>query len=371
MQEEDVEAFLKRQLGKSKRKTDVVDRLYKKPTPDKGEEMPHFQHITPNYIHQIDLLYLPNDKGFIYGLVVADQGSRKIDVEPLKERNCPAILKALRTLYKRKILMAPHLVVTDKGREFGKEFTDNLNDIGIEHRTVKAGRHRMVGIVESKNKLIGKLVHKLLLQVQVSSGISSSKWVEFIPLIVRLINKKVEENAEAFTKRQDENKTKPQKKNQQDIKILDVGDKVRVMLENPEDVHGKRLHGKFRASDIRWDPTIREVRCMLTQPDLPIMYLLDGNYGSEKVEPVAYTYNQLQPVSSREKLPTPVFEEDENRHEIAAITNRDLDEEGNVIYLVKWKNLPKNKNTTWEPRSSLVDDLGENYMRRIDKKFNS
>ncbi len=74
-----------------------------------------------------------------------------------------------------------------------------------------------------------------------------------------------------------------------------------IALDNPQDIHGKRLHGKFRSSDIRYNPKIREVKEVLIVPLQPIMYLLDGSVGDLDIESVGYTYNQLQKVSARER----------------------------------------------------------------------
>jgi hypothetical protein len=46
---------------------------------DKNEQAVTFDHFDKNYLQQMDLLYLPNDKGFQYALIVVDQGTRLLE----------------------------------------------------------------------------------------------------------------------------------------------------------------------------------------------------------------------------------------------------------------------------------------------------
>jgi hypothetical protein len=69
------------------------------------------------------------------------------------------------------------------------------------------------------------------------------------------------------------------------------------------------LNGTFRSSDIRWDPKIRLIKEMLLQPNQPVLYLLDGEYGRLKIEPTRYTRNQLQVVTDKEIQPVKVIKE--------------------------------------------------------------
>ena len=72
---------------------------------DKYNDATTFVAIAENKLQFIDTLYLPNDKGFQYALVLVDQGSRKLDVEPMKNRASKYIVNALKKIYARKILL--------------------------------------------------------------------------------------------------------------------------------------------------------------------------------------------------------------------------------------------------------------------------
>ena len=74
--------------GISKRNHDdnnLLENLYQVPKKDSSGEMAHVVRGTvPNFAHMADLLFLPNDHGYKYALVVVDTNTRKVDAEPLK-----------------------------------------------------------------------------------------------------------------------------------------------------------------------------------------------------------------------------------------------------------------------------------------------
>lgn len=119
--------FFQNQLlgAKNKSKT-VVDELYKKPKKEKGKNMPSFSYESDGYEQQADLLYLPNDQGYQYALVVVDQGDRKTDAEPLKDRSSKTVIKALKTIYARKIINKGLTIKVDAGSEFNGDFKTEL-----------------------------------------------------------------------------------------------------------------------------------------------------------------------------------------------------------------------------------------------------
>ena len=47
--------------------------------------MPKFYNLEENHSHQMDILYLPEDKGYKYCLVVIDIATDNFDAQPLKK----------------------------------------------------------------------------------------------------------------------------------------------------------------------------------------------------------------------------------------------------------------------------------------------
>lgn len=337
--------FIENILNGKKSKRSMVDQLYKTPQKDKDGDNATIPIIDPNYAQYIDLLYLPSDNGLKYCVVIVDQGSRYVGAIPLEDRKVSDVIKGMKAIYKKsKYLQIPTIIISDNGKEFLGQFNNEIQKMGIHHhKLIKAGRHRSM-LAERKNQTIGKIISKILTQVQLTSGNPSSKWVSYLPMIIDAINEKVTEkdikpkpieNAQPFT-------FDPKHK----INILNEGDKVRVALDNPVDVAGNKLHGTFRTGDIRWNPEIRTVKYMYMKPDQPIMYFLDGTHKMNDVyvETVGYTRNQLQKVSVQEKDPDeelPLFENELDREEVQKILERGLNDNNEMMYLVKFKKLEK------------------------------
>jgi hypothetical protein len=367
-----MEQFIKKLLDGKSSKVSVVDQLYKKPQKDVNGDNPTFPHMNPNVAQQIDLLYLPNDQGYKYALVVVDQGNRHVDAEELEDRSVDDIIKALKKIYKRKTYLSkPQVIVSDSGSEFKGTFDTELLRMGIKHhKIVKVGRSRAVSLVERKNQTIGKIINKVIAQVQLTTGHATSKWVSYLPLIIESINDKVDEINKAIPKEKMED-VKPITFNpEHKINLLNEGDKVRVALDKPIDTDGKKLGGRFRAGDIRWNPTIRTVKFIYLKPDEPLMYFLNGPTGDLKIETVGYTRNQLQKVSTREKNvenEQPLFDNEDNRFEVQSIVERKK-VDNKYEYLVKFKGYRKK---SWINRASLVEDMGTSYMKKIDALFTS
>ena len=351
--------FFKDLLTNKKHKIDkpktTLDKLYEKPKDDKDVEAGKFPYPKPNFWQQCDLLFLPNDKGFTYCLVVVDIGSRQVDAEPLQSKNSVDVLKALNTIWKRKILNVPKILTTDQGNEFKGDVVKGLNKLDIILKIAKTGRHRQVALVERKNQTIGNLIHKLIIHDELATGKSSSSWTKALPIIIKVINEKVKEN---FKKQKDsfENRI---------IKVDDMlqeGDNVRVQLDNPMSLQGNKLHGRFRSGDIRFNPTIRTIKYILIKQNQPPIYLLDGNHGSLKVDTTGYTRNQLQLVSHNEILPTtPIMDIEDDRYEVEKIIGKKI-EKGKIFYLIKWKGY-NIKDATYEPKDELMKDIPQRIKR--------
>ena len=362
--------FFNDMLTSKPKRVDKTNRLESKlfeiPKKDTVDDKLHFEYVTPNYWQMADTLYLPNDKGYMYCLVLADIGSRLCDAEPMQNRDATTILNAFRAIYKRGILKPPKQLTTDQGTEFKGETNKGLLLMGINMNFAKAGRHRQVALVERKNQTIGKMIHKLLIHDQLASGNATSQWVNVLPIIIKVINEKVVESFKPESKSKLE--VKFPKKKKFTVSLLNEGDKVRVLLDNPEDITGNKLFGKgFRSGDIRWNPEIRTVKYVSLKPMQVPMYFLDGDVGLLKIEPVGYTRNQLQLVSDTEVKPNkPILEVDEDRFEVESILDKKT-EKRTIYYLIKWKGYSK-KEATWEKRSSLIEDIPQ-LINRFEKKL--
>src|SRR6185312_13609564 len=154
------EYFSDKSKKDKKAKPKVLDKLYQIPKKDKGLDAPTFGETIPNQVHQADILYLPEDDGYKYALVVTDDATRITDAVPLKSKSNEEVLRAFKTIYDRGILILPRKVEVDPGTEFKGSVTKWFRDQNIIVRVGKVGRHRQMALVERRNQIIGTAIHK-------------------------------------------------------------------------------------------------------------------------------------------------------------------------------------------------------------------
>ena len=345
----------------TKKKT-VIDKLLTVPKKDKGVNMPRFQVYEQDYVHQADLMYLPNDNGYKYLLVVVDVGTRLVDAVPLKSKSNNEVLKAFKTIYKRKTLSMPIRLEVDSGSEFKGTVKHYFEQQGVFVRVAKIGRHRQQAIVEKKNQMIQLPLFKRMHSQEYLTGETSVEWVDDLPEVLKELNKNAKEH--------------PPKKLPTDpvcagsaCEMLTEGTKVRVQLEEPRNVttDDKKLHRRFRATDIRWDPDIRIIKQVVIEPGKPPMYLLDGKSGKLGIEPIGYTKNQLQVVDSDEgEIDESVIRGTPKYRKVEKIIGK-LKKGGVMHYKVKWLGLPVSK-ASFEPVTTLREDIPE-LLPKLIKEY--
>jgi hypothetical protein len=351
-------------LGVAPGKDKILHNLLTVPKKDKGVNMPRFQPIEPGLVQQADLLYLPDDKGYKFALVVVDTGSKHGDAEPLKGRSAQDVTNAFKTLYARGILKPPKLQIqVDAGSEFKGVTAKYFKDQHIAVRVAKTGRHRQQALVERRNQIIAVILFKRMSAEELITGEVSKDWVQDLPDVIKAINEVQTTNSAKVQKKLPD---KPVCEGDS-CKMLKIGTKVRVILETPLSVHGdQKLTGKFRSTDLRWAQKIRTIKSVSLKPNMPPLYLLDGEVSDLKIEPVGYTKNQLQVVPENEKYPDSEKVVRGNIYEKTwyperLISKRKVNRK--IEFEVKWRGVTKH---TWEPRTSLikqVPDLVKEFER--------
>ena len=328
--------------------------LYRKPKKDKGVNMPHIYANEKNTVQQADLLFLPNDNGYKYCLVVVDLGSRLTDAVPLKHKNAEDVKKAFEKIYKRGILKMPsYSMQTDPGTEFKGVVKQYFKDHGVYVRYGKPGRHRQQGLVEARNRIIGNILLKRMQTQELLTNQTFRSWVKHLPIVIKAMNNYYPQKYLQGRKLPDQPLCSGDS-----CTAFEIGTKVRAILEEPRDTEGNKLHGRFRSADIRFDPKIRTVKRVLVNPGEPIMYLLDGKGMKGGVEPIAYTKNQLQAIRiDEEDVPGEiVFDEEVIKNpETTWVVKKILGKKkinGKWMLLLRWKGFGP-KDDTWEPYSEI------------------
>jgi len=278
-------------------KADMVQNLMAVPKSDNKINMPHTDpYIKPSYVHQADLLYLPEDDGYKYALVVVDLGSRLCDAEPMKGKTQAETLKCFQKIYSRKLKAPKALLQVDSGSEFKGVVTKWFNKQNIMVRYGKPDRHRQQAVVESYNGIIARALFYKMHQQEIARGETNREWVHLLPKLIHRLN--------VHIKKMNPARKRNMKKMDNDIKcegdtckIIPIGTKVRVISDHPTDSTGIRLHGQFRKTDLRWDPTPRTIEDIVLRPNQPITYKVSG------IPNINYTKHQIQEIPASEAKP--------------------------------------------------------------------
>ena len=143
------------------------------------------------------------------------------------------------------------------------------------------GRHKQQCYAERVIQEIEKPLLKRMIAQEMKTGITSVEWSEDFHDIVREVDRRWQREPPKIP-------NGPPKVDRNTV-LLPEGTRVRVRLYDPISVLGKKLHGKFRTGDIRWDPEIRIIKKLILSPEQPPTYLLNGLHGRLGVSRCAYT----------------------------------------------------------------------------------
>ena len=371
----------------------LVLNLLSVPKRDKPYEAANTTTLKPNTINQADLLFLPldytpvvgdkerckkefkkvnairkkmkqkvfkKDGGYRYLLVVVDTANGMIDAEPIKYKYSFIVRDAMKRIYARKTLIVPKVIEVDDGGEFKDEFDLYFNTVSqVRHK--KSGRHRAQAVVEGVNSLLSKLIQTRMIGEEINTGEASLEWVEDMPKIIKATNKYFVHDPPIV----DEEKHIPIKckSGTMSCDVLELNTPVRIQLDNPVDaVKTKRLHGKFRIGDIRFENKVRYVTQLFLRPDFPPMYKVDEF-------DVGFTRKQLQVVKSDEKKPSSKLQK---KHIVAEILDR-----VKIKNKVHFKLRYEDGDLTTEPRSELMKFIPgmveeyEEYIKKVPVIMNS
>lgn len=325
--------------------------LYRRPPKEKKFERPKVNIWKENSTQQADLGELPLDpNGYHYFLVVIEVSRRRVDAEPIKNKTAQTVLNAFKKIYQRGRLKPPtDRLECDSGKEFDNELVRNFfrNENGVLIRYGEPGRHKQQSFAERAIQEIEKPLIKRMTAQELKTGVTSVEWSEDFYDIVSKVDEKWQRNPMRIPRgppRIDKNTV-----------FLSEGTRVRVKLDEPISVLGKKLHGKFRTGDIRWNPEIRIIKKLILTPEQPPTYLLNGPHGKLGVSRCAYTRKELQVVPEHENPPPDsVIRDKPDRYMPERILDQRI-RRGQLQYLVKWKRYPES-DATWEPAKRFQED---------------
>jgi hypothetical protein len=139
-------------------------------------------------------------------------------------------------------------MITDSGSEFQGKFNDYMKKEEVNKRTAETGRHRSLAVVEKRNQILGKVLFMRMHAQELLTGKLITNWTKDLSDIIRKINEKF--GHKPYTD-DDLYKMHGDPWQQKQI-LLPIGTRVRIQLNEPRDIVGNKLHGKFRGMDTRW-----------------------------------------------------------------------------------------------------------------------
>ncbi|GBB98829.1 hypothetical protein RclHR1_33340001, partial [Rhizophagus clarus] len=252
-----------------------------------------------NATQQSDLAEMPIDpKGYHYFLVVIEISRRRVDAEPIKNKFTNSVIKTFIKIYGRgHIQPSTHRLETDSDSKFtNSQIRDFfLNSIGVMMRFGEPGHHKQQSYAERAIQVIEEPLLKRMTAQELKTGETSIKWSEDFHDIVRLVDEQWQRDPPKIP----EDLPKIDK----NTELLLEGTQVRTKLLEPISVLEKKIHGKFRIGDIKWDPKVRIIKKLILSPEQLPTYLLDGPHGRLRVSKCAYTRKELQVIPINKKPP--------------------------------------------------------------------
>ena len=140
--------------------------LYLRPRKEKRFERSKVLIWKANATQQADTCKMPEDKGFEYFLVLVELACRRVDGEPLKNKEAGTVLRAFRRIYKRGRIISPtHRLEVNNDTEFNNKLVRNffINEIGIFMRFGQPERYRQQCYAERAIQAIQEpLIHRII-----------------------------------------------------------------------------------------------------------------------------------------------------------------------------------------------------------------
>lgn len=357
MQNEFYKYFNLANVPQDYRRRQEISNLFKPPKEEPKKLMPRFYNYIENDTHQIDSLYLPEDHGYKYCIVVADIATSKMDAEPVKDLTSQNVLNAVLRIYRRGIVKTPKRIITDSGSEYASAFANYFRQHHIKQKVAITGRHRQIAMVEHKNQLLGTVLHMQMYAHELLTGEINREWVGQLRAVVDKINERFAH--EPYTDEQlDARFGDPWKQKQE---IIPLGTKVRVALEEPRDVTNAKLHGTFRKTDPRWTTIQYTVDGYVMDPHEPMLYKV--SMPTKPNQRVAYTAQRLQVVKPDEEEPPASVIRGQHKTYVVKELVEKRRFKGRIQYLVRWKGYPQEKDFTWEPQENIPAIAIRSYER--------
>jgi len=247
----------------------------------------HFNVTDPNYLHQMDILYLPRDKkGYKYALTIIDTASRYKAAEPLKKKTALLTAQAIEKIYDTTPLKFPKQLNIDKGSEFKREVLELYTKHNTKINISETGYHKATAMVERFNRTLAERLFKQIHHKEIETNKVVKDWIDILQPTIDQVSRYINMSPNEAIKLE----SVPQMKHNDSDKnnILKIGDTVRYKLSKDKiqniskskfdngDVYNLVIDkGKRRATDAAYSLTKHKIVDINDIPNQPTLYYID------------------------------------------------------------------------------------------------
>lgn len=367
--------------------------------------------------YQADLLdmktYTKFNKNFRYLLNVIDVHSRYAYAVPLKTKNEQEITPAMEGVFE--VMGKPEYLNTDlESAIVGKKFQAMLKSKGVKHyQHDPVDDKRNMSLVERFNRTIRDVLVKYFYSRD------TKNWVDILPNLLANYNSTVH----STTKQEPVKIWKGEERNQQKINVpamlIQVGDTVRILKRyatftkksdvkkftkneykvvkiegntyhvkneknvtqrrkqwelqkiNPADVEEPAFEKQGEGKQFKEEKKKERAARQLAKEDITSDLVNTAPAAAKRERKPVLAPEPPKPRKARAKPKpkpaAPAPEEEGEKYDIERLLEKKT-RKGKVFYKIEWKGYPIDA-ATWEPRTELVRDFGEEAMKELESDF--
>jgi len=255
-----------------------IREIYKKPIDEIAE--PSYNIQKPNVLHETDVLYITNDNGRKYIISVIDTHNSLCESRALTSISMTHCCGALTDIYeKSKYLQFPTCLQADNAFD-NPQFKNWCDENKMKLKITQPHYHRTNAHVERLNQTLGKYIWLYQVDKELDTGKPYTKWLAIYQEIIKELNDRRLDNLDKNYERINKvNRGELPLLNKNNNQIIDVGTKVRLALDEPQSLQGKKYaNNHFRSTDHHWQ----------TSPIYEIVehYLIEGSPPMYKIKNV-------------------------------------------------------------------------------------
>ena len=163
---------------------EILKQMMKQPPNKAFTQYNHYNVSRPYDLIELDLLFLPKDKKYLYCLCAIDAASRYKWAQPIKDKTALSVLNAFISM--KLPLNKIGFINTDSGSEFHGDFQKYLKQKKVQQRFNLPSHH--LSFVESFNGTLARHLFLPLQEIEMDTGEFAKEWTRDLQNVVSMLN---------------------------------------------------------------------------------------------------------------------------------------------------------------------------------------